>query len=44
MKEEPVQVGDRLAIGGRDGIVRTIEPLLGQPQLRLVIQLLRETT
>jgi len=41
-REEPLEIGDRLPIGGREGIVRTIEPLLGERELRLVVQLVRE--
>jgi len=37
---EPVQVGDRVDIGGSVGIVRQVEPLLGERELRLVVQLL----
>jgi len=40
--EQPLEVGDRLPIGSREGIVRTIEPLLGERELRLVVQLIRE--
>jgi hypothetical protein len=29
-------------IGGHVGIVRTIEPLLGEHEVRLVVQLLRD--
>lgn len=39
---EPLEVGDPITIGRRQGIIRTIEPLLGQPELRLVVQLRRE--
>jgi hypothetical protein len=42
-REEPVEVGDRLLIGSREGIVRTVEPLLGEHELRLVVQLVRES-
>lgn len=42
-RDEPLEVGGRLEIGGREGIVRTIEPLLGERELRLVVQLVRET-
>jgi hypothetical protein len=38
-REEPLEVGDRLLIGGRSGIVRRVEPLLGELELRLVIEL-----
>jgi hypothetical protein len=38
--ERPLGVGDRVEIGGQPGIVRTIEPLLGEREIRLVVQLL----
>jgi hypothetical protein len=38
----PLEVGDSVNIGRRVGIVRTIEPLLGETELRLVVQLMRE--
>jgi len=38
--ERPLEVGDRGEIGGQPGIVRTIEPLLGEREIRLVVQLL----
>ena len=41
-REQPLEVGERFVIGGRPGIVRTIEPLLGERELRLVVQLWRE--
>jgi hypothetical protein len=34
-REEPLEVGDRFEVGGQLAIVRTIEPLLGEPELRL---------
>ena len=37
--DQPLQVGDEVEIGGRSGIVRTIEPVLAERELRLVIQL-----
>jgi hypothetical protein len=40
--EEPLEVGDAIRIGRRQGIIRTIEPLLGEPELRMVVQLLRD--
>lgn len=40
--ETPLEVGDSIKIGRRVGIVRTIEPLLGEPELRLVVQLKRD--
>lgn len=41
-REEPLEVGDQLEVNGQLGIVRTIEPLLGDRELRLVVQLLRD--
>jgi hypothetical protein len=35
--ERPLEVGDRIEIGRR-GVVRTIEPLLGKLEVRLVVQ------
>lgn len=40
--EQPFEVGERLVIGGQSGIVRTVEPRLGEHQLRLVVQLVRD--
>ena len=37
---EPLEVGDRNEIGGQTGIVRTIEPVCGASERRLVLQLL----
>jgi len=34
-REQPLQVGDRIEVGGQHAIVRTIEPLLGESELRL---------
>lgn len=39
---QPFEVGERAEIGGRVGIVRTVEPTLGERELRLVVQLTRE--
>jgi hypothetical protein len=39
-REQPLQVGDRLEVSGQPAIVRTIEPLLGEAELPLVLQLL----
>jgi hypothetical protein len=41
-REQPLEVGDRIEVGGQRVIVRTIEPLFGEPELRLVLRLLRE--
>jgi len=38
-REQPLEVGDRIEIGGQPAIVRTIEPLLGEPELHLVLRL-----
>jgi len=40
--ERPFEVGERVSIGGREGIVRAVEPLLGVRELRLVVQLVRD--
>ncbi len=39
-REEKLQIGDRLEIAS-PGIVRSIEPVLGEHELRLVVELLR---
>ena len=41
-REQPLEVGDRIEIGGKPGIVRAIQPLLGEHELRLVVQLVRD--
>jgi hypothetical protein len=41
-RERPFEVGEAIAIGSRAGIVRPVEPLLGERELRLVVQLWRE--
>lgn len=38
--EQPLEVGDRIEIGRQSGIVRAVEPLLGEREVRLVVQLL----
>ncbi len=38
-REQPLEVGERIAIGSQAGIVRTVEPLLGERELHLVVQL-----
>jgi hypothetical protein len=38
--EQPLEVGDRIEVGGQHAIVRTT-PLLGDRELRLVLRLLR---
>ncbi len=37
--ERAFVVGERVVIGGHAGIVRNTEPLLGERELRLVVQL-----
>jgi hypothetical protein len=39
-REAPLEVGDRITIGRSEGIVRETEPMLGESELRLVVQLL----
>jgi len=40
-REKKLQIGDGLEIAGSPGIVRTIEPVVGEHELRLVVELLR---
>lgn len=37
--DEPLQVGQALKIGSRQGVIEAIEPMLRAPELRLVVQL-----
>jgi hypothetical protein len=39
---QPLEVGDPIEIGSQPGKVRTIAPLLGENELRLVVQLVRD--
>lgn len=41
-REQPLEVGERITLGRHSGIVRAIEPLLGERELRLVVQLRRD--
>jgi hypothetical protein len=41
-RERPLQVGDAIAIGRFEGIVREIDPTFGTSELRLVIRLVPE--
>jgi hypothetical protein len=41
-RERPLEVGERVTIASRAGIVRSVEPLLGERELRLVVQLTRD--
>jgi hypothetical protein len=40
--ELPLEVGDRIEIGRQFGIVRVIEPLLREHEVRLVVELLAD--
>jgi len=42
--EEPFTVGDPVTVGKREGIVRAVEPILGEREFRLVVQLRRQAT
>lgn len=39
--EEPLEVGERITLGGRSGVVYSVEPRLGERELHLVVQLER---
>ena len=41
-REQPLEVGERIEIGGQQGIVRAVEPLLGDREVRLVVQVVRD--
>jgi hypothetical protein len=41
-REQPLEVGEHIEINARAGIVRNIEPLLGEHELHLVVQLTRD--
>jgi hypothetical protein len=41
-REQPLELGERITIGSRAGIVRDVGPLLGERELRLVVQLTRD--
>lgn len=41
-REQPLEVGERITIGSHSGVVRATEALLGERELRLVVQLLRD--
>jgi hypothetical protein len=42
-RQERFEVGERIEIASREGIVRSIDPVLGEPALRLVVQLVRDS-
>ena len=37
--ERPVEPGERIALGSRPGVVRTVEPIFRERELRLVVEL-----
>ena len=41
-RDEPLEVGERITIGSHSGIIRSVEPLLHEHELRLVVQLWRD--
>jgi len=41
-RERALEVGERIAIGGRPGVVRSIEPVLAERELHVVIQLFQD--
>ena len=42
--DRPLEAGERIEIGGAVGTIRAIEPLLGERELRLVVEMWREAT
>jgi hypothetical protein len=43
-RESPLEVGEEVEIGGSIGTVRAAEPILGERELRLVVQLSPDPT
>ncbi len=41
-RDQPLEIGDRIEVGGQHATVRTIEPLVGELELRLVLRLLSD--
>ena len=39
LTQPALEVGDRIEVAGSAGIVRAVEPILGEPEFRLVVQL-----
>jgi hypothetical protein len=37
----PLEVGESIRIGSLEGVIQTIEPVLRDPELRIVVQLAR---
>jgi hypothetical protein len=42
-REWALEVGERITISGRLGVVRSIEPVLGEQELHVAIQLFRDS-
>jgi hypothetical protein len=42
-RESALEVGERITISGRLGVVRSIEPVLAEQDLHVVIQLFRDS-
>jgi hypothetical protein len=42
-RERSLEVGERITIGASAGIVRAIEPILGEAELRVIVELRRES-
>jgi hypothetical protein len=42
-RESALEVGERITINARLGVVRSIEPVLGEQDLHVVIQLFRDS-
>ena len=40
-RDDPLEVGDRVMIGARPGVVRAVYPRLGERTMRVVVQLMR---
>ena len=43
-REQPPEVGDRILIASTAGIVRSVEPMLGERELRLVVEIRRDAS
>jgi hypothetical protein len=37
--DEPLEAGQSIKIGTREGVIQTVEPLLGESELRIVVHL-----
>ena len=42
-RERPLAPGDWTDLGGLSGVVRSVEPILGEAEVRLVVQLVRDS-